>query len=58
MRLLVLGVGFGKSRFFVLFEKSISFRLACAKGEFVTKPPKTHWLSDLLTHWGKFPPID
>jgi hypothetical protein len=55
---LVLGVCFEKTKIKDQIEKSIFFRLACAKGEFVTKPQKTRWVSDLLTHWGEFPPID
>ncbi len=58
MRLLVLGVGFGKSDFFVLFKKSYIFWVARGKGTFVIGPQKPHWVIDLLTHWGNFPPID
>ena len=34
-------------------SKPLIFCLACGKGPLVTKPPKPHWVSDLLTHWGK-----
>ena len=56
MCLLSLGVCFQDSKIKDQFKKVYIFRLACAKGEIVTKPPKPHWIDDLLTHWGKFPP--
>ena len=57
MRLLSQRVGFGKTDFFVLFKKSYIFWVACAKGTPVTKPPKPHWVAQLLTHRVKLHPI-